>query len=71
MEKDHWEATLLMEENQRLEEHKMEDILRVENVQKMEEIQKKELMSLTNRLKEMEGKWEMLYQQHQQVSSLI
>ena len=43
---------------------------RMEETKMMEETQRKELMNLTTRLKDMEEKWEMLYQQHQQVDIL-
>ena len=48
----------------------MEEGEEIEKTKRMEETQRKELMNLTTRLKDMEEKWEMLYQQHQQVDIL-
>lgn len=52
------------------EVEEMEKTQRMKETKRMEETQRKELMNLTTRLKDMEEKWEMLYQQHQQVDIL-
>ena len=54
----------------RMEVQIMEEGEEIEKTKRMEETQRKELMNLTTRLKDMEEKWEMLYQQHQQVDIL-